>query len=60
MKRYGPQNRPYLFKFLKGCILQILLGPFLNTLFVNRTSVDLNLILWCHYLKIISQFEEKK
>ena len=25
-------GRPYPFKFLKGCIPQILLGPFLNTL----------------------------
>ena len=25
-------NRPYPFKFLKGCLPQILLGPFLNTL----------------------------
>ena len=25
------QSRPYPFKFFKGCVLQILLGPFLNT-----------------------------
>ena len=25
-------NRPYPFKFFKGCLRQILLGPFLNTL----------------------------
>ena len=25
-------SRPYHFKFFKGCLLQILLGPFLNTL----------------------------
>ena len=25
-------GRPYLFKFFKGCLPQILLGPFLNTL----------------------------
>ena len=25
-------GRPYPFKFFKGCLLQILLGPFLNTL----------------------------
>ena len=25
-------NRPYPFKFFKGCLPQILLGPFLNTL----------------------------
>ena len=25
--------RPYHFKFFKGCLLQILLGPFLNTLY---------------------------
>ena len=26
-------NRPYHFKFFKVCLPQILLGPFLNTLF---------------------------
>ena len=25
-------NRPYRFKFFKGCLSQILLDPFLNTL----------------------------
>ena len=25
-------SRPYSFKFFKGCLPQILLGPFLNTL----------------------------
>ena len=25
-------GRPYHFNFFKGCLLQILLGPFLNTL----------------------------
>ena len=25
-------SRPYSFKFFKGCLSQILLGPFLNTL----------------------------
>ena len=25
------QSRPYSFKFFKGCLLQTLLGPFLNT-----------------------------
>ena len=30
----GPYHlgRPYHFKFFKGCLPQILLGPFLNTL----------------------------
>ena len=27
-----PISRPYSFKFFKGCLPQILLGPFLNTL----------------------------
>ena len=26
------QSRPYHFKFFKGCLPQMLLGPFLNTL----------------------------
>ena len=26
-------NRPYPFKFFKDCLPQILIGPFLNTLF---------------------------
>ena len=26
-----PLSRPYPFKFFKGCLPQILLGPFLNT-----------------------------
>ena len=28
----GYLSRPYRFKFFKGCLPQILLGPFLNTL----------------------------
>ena len=28
----GKTNRPYHFNFFKGCLPQILLGPFLNTL----------------------------
>ena len=34
-------GRPYLFNFLKGCLPQILVGPFLNSLtqmFVQFTS----------------------
>ena len=33
-------SRPYSFKFFKGCLSQILLGPFLNTLshFILRVS----------------------
>ena len=27
-------SRPYPFKFFKGCLSQILLGPFLNILFI--------------------------
>ena len=30
---YGCLSRPYHFKFFKGCLLQILLGPLLNTFF---------------------------
>ena len=30
--RRQPLSRPYAFKVFKGCIPQILLGPFLNTL----------------------------
>ena len=32
LKGYGLLSRPYHFKFFKGCLPQILLGPFLNTL----------------------------
>ena len=29
---WNPTSKPYHFRFFKGCLLQILLGPFLNTL----------------------------
>ena len=32
MKWYGILSRPYHFQFLNGCLPQISLGPFLNTL----------------------------
>ena len=32
-------NRPYHFKFFKGCLTQILFGPFLNTLTQMRMKV---------------------
>ena len=31
LKWYGLPSRPYHFKFFKGCLLRILLRPFLNT-----------------------------
>ena len=31
-KIWSDRGRPYQFKFFNGCLLQILLGPFLNTL----------------------------
>ena len=40
----GLLSRPYPFKFFEGCLLQILLGPFLNTL----SHVDLQLINSMH------------
>ena len=33
IQEWTKQNRPYLFKFFKGCLPQILFGPFLNTFF---------------------------
>ena len=30
--KFVEDSRPYPFKFFKGCLPQILLGPFLNTL----------------------------
>ena len=30
--KFVEDSRPYPFKFFKGCLSQILLGPFLNTL----------------------------
>ena len=33
LKRYGLLKQTISFKFFKGCLLQILLGPLLNTLF---------------------------
>ena len=35
-------SRPFLFKFFKGCLLQILLGQFLNTLTHLTLLGDLN------------------
>ena len=33
LKGYGVLKRPYSFKFFEDCLSEILLGPFLNTLF---------------------------
>ena len=42
-KGYGLLKRPYVFKFFKGCLHQILLGPLLNTLsqikYVSKAEV---------------------
>ena len=40
-KKIEVMNRPYHFKFFKGCLPQISLGPFLNTLFQIRLKYDL-------------------
>ena len=42
LKGYGRLSRPYTFKFCKGCLPQILLGQFLNTLshIVERVEAD--------------------
>ena len=39
-------SRPYHFKFVKGCLPQILLGPFLNTLSHLRQKVLMNPYDW--------------
>ena len=38
-KGYGLLSRPYCVKFFKGCLPQLLLGPFLNTLSHLFTSL---------------------
>ena len=47
-------SRPCHFKFLKGCLSQILLGPFLNTLSHLRYSCSLTHIIrfWMHLLTL--------
>ena len=46
-------SRPYPFKFFKGCLRQILLGPFLNTLshIKNVQNLILTYILRCFICK---------
>ena len=44
-------HRPYHFKFHKGCLPQILLGPFLNTLF----QMFLDLLKFLGKLEISSE-----
>ena len=39
-------GRPYYFKFFKGCLPQILLGPFLNTLTHMIYSFSLNMSIF--------------
>ena len=48
------KNRPYHFKFFKGCLPQILLGPFLNTLPHLRSRIYIyNVIsVWCNFFGI--------
>ena len=44
-------SRPYHFKFFKGCLPQILLGPFLNTL----TELSLLILLrLTHFIPLVS------
>ena len=43
LKGYGLLSRPYPFKFFKGCLPQILLGPFLTILTQLRvTNLTIN------------------
>ena len=39
------EGRPYHFNFLKGCLPQVLLGPFLNTL--------THLLIWSLCIRVI-------
>ena len=60
-KKFG---RPYHFKFFKGCLPQILLGLFLNTLsrifFLENDSNTKNLknikIKWGMFLNLLNKF----
>ena len=42
-------NRPYHFKFFKGCLPQILLGPFLNTLTHILIKVSVSIWIFLQY-----------
>ena len=42
-------NRPYHFKFFKGCLPQVLLGPFLNTLTHIVIKVSVSILIFLQY-----------
>ena len=48
-------SRPYDFKFFKGCLPQILLGPFLNT-YMILVDIGLNRLFSCTHLSGIRYF----
>ena len=48
-------SRPYDFKFFKGCLPQILLGPFLNT-YMILVDIGLNRLFSCTHLYGIRYF----
>ena len=62
-------SRPYSFKCLKGCLPQILLGPFLNTLphFISKITdnylelepICISYEIWIVYQKYVSPFTWK-
>ena len=49
-------NRPYHFKFFKDCLPQILLGPFLNTLF----QIFFPQFVLKNYSKVVTRLVFKK
>ena len=49
------QRRPYTFKFFKGCLPQILLGPFLSVLSHKKL-----IILNRHYINFAQIYESNK
>ena len=42
-------NRPYHFKFFKGCLPQVLLGPFLNSLTHIVIKVSVSILIFLQY-----------
>ena len=49
-------SRTYLFRFFKGCLPQILLGPFLNTLSYIQLLFDLCWCLWFFFGYLVTIF----
>ena len=47
LKEYA-LGRPYTFKFFEGCLSQILLGPFLNTL-------SQMILLWIYSVNMVTR-----